>query len=416
MDKNTHQTTLSPLEPSLAPAPAAGAKMSLTATLTLEDLWGTNASRYAPPPLSLELNLPAGISALIGPSGAGKTRLAQTLLGTLTPLSGRIQLSGRPLFESGKANTPTHQRRIAYVPQASMLFPHMTARENITFAGPLDIGAVQALGLEPHLDKRPKALSGGEARRVALARALASGADFLILDEPFTGLDAASAQQVAHVMRLRADAGLSMLLISHALEHVCLLADYTLVMKQGRITAYGPTGDVLDTAACQQAIGRTMGGVRLRGHLQPSLGNTEQSANSMALVPASNFADTAPIYLTLAPALDALHDTSPPSKQHPSAAEPLASAQNPVWLYIESNHVSLADSKLSGTTIQNQLDVEVAGSVDEGQTMLVHMRILGTGLPLKARITRASWQQLNAVEGRKLVALVKAASITHSPA
>ena len=141
-------------------------------------------------------------TVLHGPSGSGKTLTLKCIAGLLTPASGRIEVAGRTLFDSGAGiNLPSRERRLGYVFQDYALFPHLTVAENIGFAF-MRPGrrlteeerkrvseALEAIELERLSDSRPGELSGGQRQRVAIARALVFGPDALLLDEPFSALD-----------------------------------------------------------------------------------------------------------------------------------------------------------------------------------------------------------------------------------
>lgn len=178
--------------------------------------------------------------ALVGPSGCGKTSFLHGLAGLLKHGSARIQIDGDLLLDDGIDRRPAHQRRIGYVFQDVRLFPHLTVRQNIAFSQPyggdrLTVAeALHLMDLEGFEDRLPAALSGGEARRVALARALAAKPRLLLLDEPFTGLDASRRERLApYLMRLRDQADLPMILVSHDPRDLDLIAGETVVMGVG---------------------------------------------------------------------------------------------------------------------------------------------------------------------------------------
>ena len=166
------------------------------------------------------------VTALFGRSGAGKTSLAQAIAGLVRPKAGRICVNGQTLFDSTKAvNRPTWKRQIGYVFQDARLFPHMNVLQNLTYgAGPrpdkLD-QTVSLLGLEALLDRAPRHLSGGEARRVAIGRALLCEPSLLILDEPLSGLDGARRSSLLNCLeQIKISGGPQILYISHALDEI----------------------------------------------------------------------------------------------------------------------------------------------------------------------------------------------------
>jgi molybdate transport system ATP-binding protein len=170
----------------------------------------------------------AGLTALFGPSGAGKTSILNMVAGLLRPDRGRIAVAGETLFGDGVDLAP-ERRRAGYVFQDARLFPHMTVRANLRYgrrdpAPPVD-EVVDLLGLRHLLDRRPATLSGGEAQRVGLGRALLSGPRFLLMDEPLASLDRARAAEImALIERVRDELRLPILYVSHNRDEVDRLA------------------------------------------------------------------------------------------------------------------------------------------------------------------------------------------------
>ena len=168
----------------------------------------------------------AGVTALFGRSGAGKTSVLDMVAGLVRPARGRIVVSGRVLFDSeaGICLKP-QQRACGYVFQDNRLFPHMNVRDNLLYGWRLAapearwIGLEEVcafLGIEALLERRPRGLSGGEAQRVAIGRALLAGARMLLMDEPLAALDAPRREEILCVIeRLRDELGLPILYVSH---------------------------------------------------------------------------------------------------------------------------------------------------------------------------------------------------------
>lgn len=167
-----------------------------------------------------------GLTALFGPSGSGKSSVLNMVAGLLKPDRGRIVVGGETLFDSAAGiNLPPEKRRAGYVFQDGRLFPHKRVRDNLLYgwrlADParrwmtLD-EAVDFLGIGPLLARWPRTLSGGEAQRVAIGRALLSGPRFLLMDEPLSSLDAARRQEIMRVIeRIRDELALPILYVSH---------------------------------------------------------------------------------------------------------------------------------------------------------------------------------------------------------
>lgn len=158
-----------------------------------------------------------GLTVLFGPSGAGKTSVLDMIAGLLAPDAGRVEVGGRVLFGDG-VDLPPEQRRAGYVFQDARLFPHMTVRANLTYgAASAEIGnRLDFLAIGHLLDRWPRTLSGGEARRVAIGRALLSDPAFLLLDEPMSSLDRARREEVMlAIEHLRDHARVPILLVTH---------------------------------------------------------------------------------------------------------------------------------------------------------------------------------------------------------
>jgi molybdate transport system ATP-binding protein len=197
-----------------------------------------------------------GLTALFGPSGSGKTTCINAISGLLKPNSGRIEINGQPVFDSATGlNLPARRRRIGYVFQDARLFPHLTVDRNLDFGARRSpeppsraerAHIVELLGIGHLLERRPATLSGGERQRVALGRALLMKPTLLLLDEPLAALDQArKAEVLPHLERLRDEARIPIVLVTHALEDVARLADDIVVVNEGRSMAAGPVEQIL---------------------------------------------------------------------------------------------------------------------------------------------------------------------------
>lgn len=185
--------------------------------------------------IALRLSAGSGLTALFGPSGAGKTSVLNMVAGLLRPDFGRIAIDGDLMFDADSAiNVPPDRRRAGYVFQDGRLFPHMRVRANLLYgakhADPAHRwmsleDAVSFLGIGHLLDRWPRTLSGGEAQRVAIGRALLSGPRFLLMDEPLSSLDAARREEIMRVIeRVRDELKLPILYVSHDRAEVERLA------------------------------------------------------------------------------------------------------------------------------------------------------------------------------------------------
>lgn len=194
--------------------------------------------------LDIAESLNAGITALFGPSGAGKTTVLDAIAGLRTPQSGKIAVHDRVLFDAAThVNLPSHARRVGYVPQDVALFPHMDVRRNVLYGRrpgqKLSLETVAAmLEVGTLLDRRVSDLSGGERQRVALARALMSAPELLLLDEPLAAVDVERRRRILpYLLRVRDELGIPVIYVSHDRVEVDQLADRVVMLDNGRVHA-----------------------------------------------------------------------------------------------------------------------------------------------------------------------------------
>jgi ABC-type Fe3+/spermidine/putrescine transport system ATPase subunit len=194
------------------------------------------------------------VVALLGPSGCGKTTLVQAIAGHVSPTAGRIRLRGRDVTP-----VPPESRGVGVVFQEPTVFPHMTVAENVAYG--LVAGGVEPaerdetvsryldlVSLRSHREDYPSALSGGEKRRVELARALAPEPDLLVLDEPLSGLDRALREELREeIARIQRRVGVTTLYVTHDQEEAMALADRLVVMAEGRVAATGRPRELLES-------------------------------------------------------------------------------------------------------------------------------------------------------------------------
>ncbi|NML05628.1 ATP-binding cassette domain-containing protein [Sphingomonas sp. G-3-2-10] len=162
-----------------------------------------------------------GLTVLFGASGAGKTTVLNMVAGLVTPDAGHVRVGGETLFDA-VIDVPVEQRRAGYVFQEARLFPHLRVLANLNYGHRDDAGSlgvdetIAFLGIAHLLDRWPRTLSGGEAKRVAIGRALLSGPHFLLLDEPLSSLDRARREEIMIVIeRLRDEVKLPILMVTH---------------------------------------------------------------------------------------------------------------------------------------------------------------------------------------------------------
>jgi iron(III) transport system ATP-binding protein len=193
------------------------------------------------------------LMAVLGPSGCGKTTLLRTIAGFERPDAGSVVVGDEVVAGSGRF-VPPERRRIGMVFQDYALFPHLTVRANVAFGlaarprderDPVTLRTLELVGLQHKADRYPDELSGGERQRVALARAMAPGPALVLLDEPFSSLDASLRaglrREVELILR---DAEATALLVTHDQEEALSLADRLAVMREGRIVQVGAPEEV----------------------------------------------------------------------------------------------------------------------------------------------------------------------------
>ena len=181
----------------------------------------------------------AKVVAVTGPSGAGKTTLLNCIAGLRRPLSGRIRVGRETLFDSAAGtDLPPERRRAGYVFQDLRLFPHKTVAANLAYGERPEAHwmsraeALEFLGVAHLAQRYPATLSGGEAKRVAIGRALLAAPQFLLLDEPLTSLDMTRGEEILRLMeRIRDELSLPILLVSHAAAEVARLAEEVVVLE-----------------------------------------------------------------------------------------------------------------------------------------------------------------------------------------
>ena len=223
--------------------------MSLLAARGLARRFGT-----APALAGVDLDVAAGSrTAIVGPSGSGKTTLLRLIGGFDAPDAGSITLAGRVLADA-RTFVPAHRRGIGFVPQEGALFPHLSVAGNIGFGlerrspdrGHRIRELSDAVGLDPGmLARRPHQLSGGQQQRVALARSLAQRPALLLLDEPFSALDADLRESMRRVVaEVLSAAGTTAVLVTHDRAEAMSFADQIVVLRRGRVAQAGPPPEI----------------------------------------------------------------------------------------------------------------------------------------------------------------------------
>jgi ABC-type sulfate/molybdate transport systems ATPase subunit len=210
--------------------------------------------------VAVALSIAAGERlALFGPSGSGKTTTLETIAGLVAPRAGRITLAGRVLTQTPRLAVPPWRRGIGLLRQDPGLFPHLTIRQNLCYgaghrADPERVaGTAAQLGIGGLLDHWPSDVSGGQAHRVALGRLLLARCDALLLDEPYTGLDAGLRRDLTGLVRAAvAERAVPAILVAHELAQAQAFADRLAVIDHGRILQSGPPDEVVRRPASRR--------------------------------------------------------------------------------------------------------------------------------------------------------------------
>ncbi|MPY56674.1 ABC transporter ATP-binding protein [Streptomyces spongiae] len=322
---------------------------------------------------------PGDVVALLGPNGAGKTTALRALAGLIPLTEGHLRLDGDSL-----EGMPPEARPVGVVFQDYLLFPHLTALDNVAF-GPRCHGATKAesraqatewlerMGLAEHAGAKPRRLSGGQAQRVALARALATHPRLLLLDEPLAALDARTRLDVrAQLRRHLADFEAVAVLVTHDPLDAMVLADRLIVIEEGRVVQEGTPGDIARhprTDYIAHLVGLNLYPGQAEGH-------TVRLDAGPAITTAEEL--TGPVFVTFPPSAVTLHRDRPTG----------ASARN-LW------HCEVAGLETHGDQIRAALTGE---------------------LPLTADLTTIAAAELGLHPGAAVWATVKAAQTHAYPA
>lgn len=342
--------------------------------------------------LVIDETAPAGgVTALFGPSGSGKTTLLRAIAGFETPDAGRILFGGETWFDRAQGvNLAPRRRGAGFMFQDARLFPHLDVEGNLRYAEARSSAGgdrrfsfddiVRRFALAPLLARRTGALSGGEAQRVALARTLLTRPSLLLLDEPLAALDRARRSEILPWLDELADGfGLPILYVSHDLDEVVRLATRMMVLKDGRVAAFGPTADVVNAASPDDFAGAgasaVLDGVVVRH--DPRLHLTEvRLADAMFSLP---------INPRLAPG-------------------------DAVRLRIAARDIAIALNPPEGISVRNILAGEVSAIDADPASPYALIDVRTACGVVRARITRAAVEALGLAPGDKVCALIKSAA------
>jgi molybdate transport system ATP-binding protein len=344
--------------------------------------------------IDIALSAPTdGVLALFGPSGAGKTTVLNWLAGLQRPDRGSIRLNGQVLFDrQAGINVRPERRRVAYMFQDLRLFPHLDVRGNIRYGWRRARAAdrhisedtvLDLLELRLFRDRRIADLSGGEKQRVALARALLSAPKLLLLDEPLAALDERRKSEILPFLeRVRSSLAIPTILVSHSVDEVVRLANRVAVIADGKVRRVGTIydvfadlglGDILDGGAAGAAI--------------PAIVSIANDGSGLSVL-----------------------DFAGGQFRVPFARRPNGAAIN---IRVRARDVALARNRVDGISILNQFQGRIT-DIAAGDGVYADV-LVDIGVPVWARITRHSLQDLGLVVGMRAWCLVKAVSFDTDP-
>jgi len=350
------------------------------------------AHRFGSFTLDAAFRSAGGLTALFGRSGAGKTTLINAIAGLLRPERGHIIVDGEILTDTEHGIfVPARRRRVGYVFQEGRLFPHLSVRQNLLYgrwfapkggrAGEVE-QIVDLLGIGALLDRRPAHLSGGEKQRVAIGRALLARPRLLVMDEPLASLDEVRKTEILpYIERLRDEAGVPIVYVSHQIAEVARLATDLVVLSEGRVAAIGPTAAIMGRIDLFPLTGRAEAGAilatRVASH-DPSFGLTTLRAAAGEL-------------------------------RVPHLELPVGTA---LRVRIRARDVMIALAPPEGLSALNILPGTVA-EIGRADGPIVEMRLDCAGEALVARLTRRSVETLGLAPGRTVYAVIKSIAFDH---
>jgi molybdate transport system ATP-binding protein len=339
----------------------------------------------------VQFELEPGVTGVFGPSGAGKSTLLGAVAGTVVPDHGSISFNGRALFDTAAAvEVAPQERGVGYAFQSGRLFPHLSVSDNVYFGRRLRPKAaafdadqvIESLELNPLMDRRIAKLSGGEARRVGLARAFLAAERLLLLDEPLSGLDDRLGTQVLGLLRrARDEQALSMLYVSHSMWEIQELSNQVLILDDGSVLGCGEMFDVL------------------RDPRVFALANRLGLDNLLCVEVVENDSERS---VTLGRVGD--RELVLPLGDHPAGTTARVS--------IRPSDILLARESVTGTSARNCVRGVVESIVEVGDRILVNVDI---GQPVRVEVTRAAAAELDIELRAEVYLLLKTYAFTWRP-
>lgn len=325
------------------------------------------------------------VLGIFGPSGNGKSTLLKVLSGLITPEEGEITVNGKTFFsKQKKINLSPNERKIGYIFQEPLLFPHLNVKSNLLYGykrtkeKKIHFDEVaELLALKPLLKRMPYFLSGGETQRVLIGRALLTSPDLLILDEPLSALDFQLKDRIfTYLDKIISRYQIPLIYVSHSLNEIMRLTDKVLVLKEGKNIAYGNILEVIDSQLTYNMLKTNPIINHLEGEIAQFIPNGMTEVNC--------YGKTFKIRLAEKP------------------------ATNRLLLKISSKEIILSCNKLEGISARNLIQGKIVRLAPVENNLLCHINI---GKEIIVEITHDAKKELNLTEGVEVYCLIKSNSI-----
>jgi molybdate transport system ATP-binding protein len=337
--------------------------------------------------LAIRATLASRITAILGPSGSGKTSLLESIAGLRRKARGRIAVDGAVVLDSAAGiDLPPEARRVGYVPQEPALFPHLSVRNNVRFGLRRTSDAerrfdelVALLEIGPLLERFPRTLSGGEAQRVALARAVIPAPRLLLLDEPLAALDRELRGRILpYLVRLRDEAGIPMLYVTHHVGEAFALAERAMVLRAGTLAAEGPVAEALAAGA----LSRVLPDATFENVVHGTVASRDAAGGTAGLA----LSGAAGVVLSV-----------------PAASAPAVGER--VTFRVAAEHIVVSRRPLEGLSARNQIVARVVAADPVGGDVIARLTTLGQ--EWRVRLTPAAARELDLSPEREVWMTIK---------
>ncbi len=342
--------------------------------------------------IDVDIVFEKGITGIFGPSGSGKTSILKTIAGLIKPQCGAVVIEDKTVYCSRKKIClPIHKRKIGYIFQEGMLFPHLSVKKNLDFSpssknmkAEHKTRIIDVLGLQPLLSKKPNTLSGGEKQRVAIGRALMSNPDLLLMDEPFSSLDGPLRDNIIPYIRdISKLLHIPIIIVSHELPDLLKLTNKLLLINRGNIIGYGDYTGLIKN---------------------PALIDMLKNDGLLNVVELNVFAHHSKHGLTLLSAGDADRLIAIALEQY--RANPAIGDR--VKIFLRPEDISLSLHFIKDVSLRNRIPGIVT---DIFQTQHKTICLVDAGFPLLVAITNASLTLLGIKKGTQVWCMFKTLSL-----